>query len=360
MATDDWGIEPDGRNQWRVRVKRIEKRTGRERNRKATVSGSKADARRERERICADLESTVAARPRIRLHAFVASWLELRAERLKPSTRRRYAASAQHIIPELGDLYLDAIAPSDVAAYVAGRTRAKAQGNTVLNELRMLRTVAKDAVSDGYSARDWCDRVTAPKVRRYTRQRPNLLTGEQFARVLAHVGARWRGLVLFLATTGARWGEATALRWEDLDVVGGEAHVQRSNDHGTAVTPKTDASTRSLPLLPEVVAELGLKRATGLVFATRKGKMHRGSPLRKVLDDACAKAGVPRVTAHGLRRTFNNLARKETSREVLKSITGHTTDAMVAHYSMIAPGEKADAARAVARSLGVLQGGRPR
>lgn len=53
-----------------------------------------------------------------------------------------------------------------------------------------------------------------------------------------------------------------------------------------------------------------------------------------------------RVTAHGLRRTFNNLARPRTGREVLKSITGHATDAMVEHYSLVGAQEKAVVSRA--------------
>jgi integrase len=90
------------------------------------------------------------------------------------------------------------------------------------------------------------------------------------------------------------------------------------------------------------------------VFPTRRGKLHRGTPLRKVLNEACTKAGVPRVTTHGLRRTFNNLARQSTSREVLKSITGHTTDAMVEHYSHVATEEKTVVSRAIAEAAGVL------
>ena len=60
------------------------------------------------------------------------------------------------------------------------------------------------------------------------------------------------------------------------------------------------------------------------------------------------------MTTHGLRRTFNNLARQSTSREVLKSITGHSTDAMVEHYSFVGAGEKNTASRAVAKSMGIV------
>lgn len=41
-------------------------------------------------------------------------------------------------------------------------------------------------------------------------------------------------LVLFVATTGLRFGEASALHWED--VRNGEAHTRWTNDRGT-LTP---------------------------------------------------------------------------------------------------------------------------
>jgi len=352
MANDE-GIREIGRGRFQVRVKRIDQRTGRQVNRKSTVTGTRADARRVRDERRSELGSTVAKRARIRLSEFAASWLEQRAAGgLKASTLRRYGYSLKHIVPALGDIYLDAIAPSDVAAYVAMRAKADS-GYTVLNELRCLRTMAKDSVGEGYVDRDWCDRVRAPSVSHYTKARPNLLNAKQFSTLLKKLPQQWRGLILFMATTGLRWGEASALHWEDVDLKIGEATITRSNDRGTETTPKNLGSLRSVPALPHVVKLWGKPRATGLVFPAASGDLHRGWPLIKVLTNACELAKVPRVTAHGLRRTFNNLARQKASREVLKSITGHTTDAMVEHYSFVDHREKKAASRVVARSMGI-------
>ncbi len=179
------------------------------------------------------------------------------------------------------------------------------------------------------------------------------LTAEQFIAVINHVTKPWRALVLFLVTTGLRWSEASGLRWTDVDLELGEATIVRSNDRGEPVdSVKTTGSNRTVPVLPEVAELLG-KRRTGLVFPNGKGKLHRGYPLIKVLTTACKAAGAPRVTAHGLRRTFNNLARQLTSREVLKSITGHMTDRMVEHYSMVGSAEQMRAAKAVGGVLKV-------
>jgi integrase len=354
MATGD-GVKQIGKNLFAVRVKRINAKTGRQENRKATVHGSRAEAYRVRDEIRSELASTIGARRRIRLSEFAALWIEQRADRLKATTLRRYRYSLEHIVPALGDFYVDAIAPSDVAGYIARRVR-DAEGHTVLNELRCLRTMAKDSITEGYADRDWCARVAAPRVKRYTKKRPNMLTAEQFHSVIEHIAAQWRGLVLFMVTTGLRWGEASALHWQDIDWKLGEASITRGNDRGTLTkTTKTDRD-RSVPVLPEVAELWGLRKQSGLVFPTRKGKLHRGYPLIKVLATACKTAKVERVTVHGLRRTFNNLARQLTSREVLKSITGHLTDTMVEHYSFVGSDEKTKAARAVA---GVLKVSRP-
>lgn len=352
---NDEGIKQLGPGKYLVRVKRLEARTGRQRNKKKIVFGTKAAARRVRDELRESLRSLSPTPRRVRLSEYAASWLEQRAARgLKASTLRRYGYSLEHIEPALGDIYVHALTPADVRTYIAKRTKSGAQGYTVLNELRCLRTMAKDSMSDGCASINWADRVPPPKVSRYTKQRPNLLDGAQFAELILAIPRQWRGVVLFIATTGLRWGEASALHWQDVNLKTGEATIVHGNHRGTLITVKNDASHRTVPVLPEVAALWGVKRSKGLIFPTKKGVLHKGSPLRAVLDRACKAAGVPRVTTHGLRRTFNNLARQTTSREVLKSITGHSTDAMVEHYSMVGTGEKITAARGVAKSMGIV------
>lgn len=352
MASDE-GIKQLTKTKFLVRVKRIEKKTGLERNLKRTVTGTKADARRVRDELREELASTSTTRPRTRLRDYALSWLDRRADDLKPSVVRKYANGIGHFDDHgMADIFLDSIASSDVAAHLQARLKA-ASGNTVLNELRLIRVIAKDSVNDGYAPRYWADRVKPPKVKGYTREWLNLLNREQLRKLIDSVPPQWRGIILFIATTGLRWGEASALHWEDVNLKAGEAVIHRGNDRGTLVDVKTKGSNRVVPVLPEVAKLWGLPRGRGLVFPTKRGKLHRGTPLRKVLNTACVKAEVPRVTTHGLRRTFNNLARQSTSREVLKSITGHTTDAMVEHYSHVGTDEKTVVSRSVAEAAGV-------
>jgi integrase len=356
------GITPLGKGRFQVRVQRIEARTGLLANRKVTVSGTRRDAERARAELIAELESTVAKRPETRLEDYAASWLERRASRgeLKDSVVRKYGYSLAHINPVLGRIFVHALTRSDVEGYIArrkGEVGLKG-GNSVLNELRLLRTIAKDTVAEGYAETNWADRIKPPKVRKYSAARPNRFTPPQAALVLAQVPDQWRAMVILMISTGLRWGEVSALHWEDIrinDDGSGEATIKHGNDRGRLVTVKTDSSWRIVPLEPEVVKELGLKRERGLVFPVtrgkRKGKLNAGYPLVNMFKRLCAKVGVPYTTPHGLRRTFNTLARARVDREVVKAISGHSTDVMLEHYSHIEMGEKHTASRAVLDSI---------
>lgn len=381
---DDEGIKRLGPTKWLVRVQVRDARTGRKANRTATVKGALADARRRRAELVAEARSTAPARRRLRLSDYAASWLELRADRLKPSVAAKYGTSLErHVLPALGDLFVDVITPADVRGYVASRLKA-AEGNTVLNELRLLRTIAKDARADGLCETYWCDRVPAPPVRQYDEARPNLLDAPQLAAVLNAIPPQWIGLVSLIATTSLRIGEALGLRWEDLDAAAGAVRIRRGNWRGQEVAPKTRKSARVVALLPEVARAIG-PRPPGAVYVfpvregERTGQLHTGSPLRTVLDAACVGAGLARwvtepdprhpgqerrarpyrvtglrITAHGLRRTFNDLARRLTSGEVLRSITGHATAAMTEHYSLVGLGEKTTTQRQIGQAAGLV------
>ncbi len=355
MVRDSTGIRKMKDGRFEVRVNRIEARTGLMANRKATVSGTRKDAEAVRDELRRQLASTVEKRPQIRLREYAASWLERRVERaeIRDSVARKYGYSLRHILPIIGDLYVHTITRADVEGYVALR---KSQvgivgGNSVLNELRLIRTIARDTMAEGYATTYWADRVKPPKVRKYSKDRPNRFTPSQAFRVLAEIPKVWQPLVLLMMSTGLRWGEASALHWEDIDTETNEALIRYGNDRGTLVEVKTDSSYRTVPVDPEVLEALGLRREKGLVFpvtrGANRGELHRGYPLVNMLKRICAKVGVPYVKPHGLRRTFNNLGRTVTERDILKAMSGHSTDVMVEHYSHVELGEKQAVARAI-------------
>jgi integrase len=88
--------------------------------------------------------------------------------------------------------------------------------------------------------------------------------------------------------------------------------------------------------------------AAGWVFPAAGGGLHRGSPIGRVLAEACAAVELGRrVTTHGLRHTANDLLRRVAPSEVTRAIVGHATAQMTHHYSHVDEGEKRAAATRV-------------
>jgi integrase len=105
-----------------------------------------------------------------------------------------------------------------------------------------------------------------------------------------------------------------------------------------------------------MVAEQHPGLATGWIFPTQRGTLHKGSPLRKVLDRAVEAAEIGRrVTPHGLRHTANDLLRRAASGDVVRAIIGHSTPQMTTHYSHVDEDEKR---AAVQRAFAVVTGGK--
>jgi integrase len=122
-----------------------------------------------------------------------------------------------------------------------------------------------------------------------------------------------RGQLATLVFAGLRISELLALRWGDVDLAGGWLTVRES---------KTEAGRRKVkirPVLRDVLAAYKARGSTidpnAYVFGTAHGKPQNPSNVRaRVLTKAFERANerlreagesrLPRVTPHGLRRTF--------------------------------------------------------
>ena len=160
------------------------------------------------------------------------------------------------------------------------------------------------------------------------------LTHAQVASLAAAVPAHYAALVRALAYTGMRWGEATALRVRDVDLVRGRVDVSRSfadiNGRLIEGTPKSHQA-RTIPLLPTVRADLA-RLASGadrdaLLFTTPDGHRLRSSNFRQnVWLPAVRAAGFDGLTPHGLRHTAASLyIAAGTPPKVVQRIMGHAS-----------------------------------
>ena len=328
--------------------------------RKRTINGSRREAVKAHEQLAEELERELGIRvapTRMTLADYAKQWIALRAKRIAHSTLKKYMNDLEkHILPVLGDRLLDELRPSDIRAMFA---QDQGAGNSRKNRLSLLSAMAKDALADELIQRDFCLRVSVKVEPVYTDDQPNLLTSGQLAKLLEHFDARWLDALYVLAFTGMRWCEVAGLQWTDIDLDNAELRIRRGNVKGEIGDPKTQASRRTVglvkPLVERLRARLARMRAEchpgllkGWVFPRQDGEHFRGYPLRKALTRACKAAGIAiRFTTHGLRRTYNDLARRHVDGLVVRSVVGHSSEAMTEHYSHVDIAEKRAASEAV-------------
>jgi integrase len=140
---------------------------------------------------------------------------------------------------------------------------------------------------------------------------------------LASEAGRGRPLILLLAYTGLRWGEATALRVCDIDFDRRRVDVRRAfSDVGGRVilgTPKSHQS-RTVPLprflAVEIAAAVTGNHADQLVFTMPGGSVMRLSNWRRsVFLSARRRAGLSdRFRVHDLRHTAASLMTRRATR----------------------------------------------
>ncbi len=382
------GIVQLAKNHFEIRARATCPRTGRRKEVRREQRCSLKEARALQERWRVELEQSlrVDAAPRVRLRDFAPSWLRGRIERgeLKPSSAQKLASVYDlHIVThQIADLYIEDITPPDIERwiedqrgkrYVPGKGRAANRksalvraysASTIRGQYRALCTFVSAAAKKA-RVMNPCASVAAPTARA---RRKNFLRVEDLQKVLVFVkgdAPEWYAAVLLDAFTGLRWGELSALRWEDVDETKGVIRVVRGNYKGilsNSTKCGEEGEARVVPLLAAVAEALREHRrrmeaanhkglAAGWIFPTRAGELHRGSPLGGddgVLTRACAAVATERrITPHGLRHTANDLLRRVADGEVVRAIMGHSTEAMTHHYSHIDEGEKRAAAERV-------------
>jgi integrase len=377
-ATRYPGVWIVGENEYRIRGKKKCLKTGKTREVDRVLSptttppaNSAAEAARVRGEL---LDETEESAERMRLGDFATSWLDELSKGIELSTTDRYATALElHIVPALGEHYLDKITHQDIVDWRDAQTDAPSSVN---GRLRVLKQLMKSAAAQRLIPWNPAADVSALPEEKVTLDDDDdgrLLTGDELAIFLETARAMvtadklsplWFALLATLAYTAMRIGEATALRWTDLDEQAGLIRIRRAQWRGHIKLTKSKRR-RSVPFMPPLtdilreyrawlVATQHLGVGSGWLFpaaSIRKARSDELWPpcgtgsLRKPLIavlEAIELEG--RITTHGLRRTWNNLLRQVAAGEVVRATTGHVTEAMTEHYSHVHQNEKAQAA----------------
>lgn len=123
-----------------------------------------------------------------------------------------------------------------------------------------------------------------------------------------------------LLLTGARRNELASLEWDDIDFQWNRMTIRDKVE-----------GTRTIPLTPYVSQHLlvNLPRRNDYVFSSPKAKQGFLADPHLAHNKALKAAGLPHVTLHGLRRSFNTLSEwVEVPSGVVAQIIGHKPSAI--------------------------------
>ena len=260
---------------------------------------------------------------------------------LKPSSLRPVEIAWRlHVEPKWGSRRVGEIRHSEVQSWLTAFTKGSGKprsATTVLRAYGVLAGILDTAVKDRRIPSNPARGVNLP---RKLKGKHKYLTHAQ-VELLADNAKKQRTLVLFLAYTGLRWGEATALRVRDVDL-----DRRRVDVHENAVevsgtihvgTPKT-GEARSVPfppfLSPLLSAITENKSSDQLVFGDGLTYLHqpdrrRGWYVGAIARSQSADPDFPRVTIHDLRHTAASLAISAGANvKAVQRMLGHSSAAM--------------------------------
>lgn len=286
------------------------------------------------------------------IEAIGSEWLLARRAVIKPSSFRPIdSAWRTHVRGKWGHRRIGSIRHSEVQTWVSELSKTLS-ATTVLRAYGVLAAILDIAVRDRRITRNVARDVTLP--RKTVRERA-YLSHEQVAQLSRE--SRYPDLVLFLAYTGLRWGEATALRVKHVDVARRRLNVVENavmvGSYIEVGTPKSHEA-RSVPYPAFLGAALGEairgKRQQDLLFGD--GRIHMRLPnsrdgwfaaavkrsqaaAERARADAegCGEeelpAEFPRVTPHDLRHTAASLAISAGANvKAVQRMLGHASAAM--------------------------------
>lgn len=326
--------------------------------------------------VTGSLEPVASTTGLVTLRSFAPSWLERKVLRgdIEKLTADRYATSLDRLSVRLLDTPVAQLGPADVEAWLLAARKEGFAPRTVNAWKAVLGTVLADAGRELGLTRNVAREVRSLRVPPNLEE-PNALRPAELRALLA-VLRRDAHRLLYLAAltqafTGLRWGEVSALRWEDLDREERVLLIRRKACRGELV-PSTKTGKARLVGVPDLLlAELDAHRkwvdevgppgsASGLIFFSKVGTPLASARISGALRAAREEAGIlARFTSHGLRRTLTDLLRRARVDPVIaKSLVGHATDRMREHYSSVLPDEARETAERVSALLfdGVVEG----
>ena len=359
------------RDNWVVRVDGIDTETGKHRPRQLGTFKSRRTAQAAATSFAAG--GNVGA-DRDTIGHLVEQWAAGRVD-VSSKARMQYEWAASHIKVGLGAIRVDRLDRDDVARWLDGLAAGGKMSRRSIQILRMvLRAALADAVELGDLRRSPAARVGMPRqVVKPDREREvDAWDDADLERFLDAVADhRWGPPLRLAVLYGLRRSELLGLQWSTVNLKAGTLRIERAlvEVHGRPewTEGKNARSRRTIPIDPNMARALDAHRKFqteerlaagsgwqdhGLVVATKIGTPVSPGNFDQTLERLVAKAGVPRLTSHGLRHTAaTHMVRHATDLGELRAaadLLGHSPDMLMKTYAHALP----ESVRTVTEKIG--------
>ena len=294
-------------------------------------------------------------------HEYIEKWFEEYKDNLAIRTKSSYKMILNsRVIPYFKErnIPLKDLLGSDFNSYYNYLRKEGLSGKTALNHHRLMHLALKHAVKRGIIPYNPSDQANAPKADQYLGEYYN---AQELKKLLSVLGDDpLRVPVIIAMYCGLRRSEVLGLKWSAIDFENKKIHIRHKviEDDTESTTKivgvdllKNHSSYRTMPLLPEVEAELLRERNRQL---ERKNKLRSGYS-KKWEEYVCVDAlgdiikpqyfsehfkiilkqnGLKEIRLHDLRHSCASLlVASEVSLKHIQSYLRHSTIAVTADYT---------------------------
>jgi len=363
-------IEQRAKGSWLVRVELPrDLKTGKRRQKAETVNGTKrqAEARLAQMLVEVGQGGYNFDAQNLTVAQFLDKWLEA----IKPTTRPNTFASCRQAAKKyselLGDVLLTKLTGLHIQQAVNSEVaKDKLAPATILLHLTKFRVALSYAVDWDIIPKSPARRISCPE-----RVKPEIDFWEDSeAKLFLAVAGKYRYFALFWLGlhTGMRIGEMLGLTWLDISLENGLAYVRRTATQFGTNAPKRPSSKREVPLDPGTIRVLRkwkkqmmeevLARGQGwdesnFVFVSKTGRAVTNMETKKGFHSAIKRAGIKRITPHGMRHTFaTSLLHQEVPPVKVAEILGHSVATLLDTYAHALPSDTHAALEAIGKAFG--------
>jgi len=254
-------------------------------------------------------------------------WQKVASVSLKATTYEHYVnALKSYVVPVFGQSEIACIERYEIESFFA-RQAAKYSRSTIRSMRISLGVLLAYAVQNGWLKEDPSKGVKLPRAENCAGRRVQrkVLTPLQTTSIAEKLSEPYATLVLFLAVTGLRIGEAIAIKWSDFE--GDVLHVQRRMYEGKIDTTKSRDSERRIPI-PQALLERmkALEKAGEWIFHGRRGvPLNPGNSLKRYIRPVAKELNIELGGWHDFRHTVaTSMLRAGHGVKVVSELLGHS------------------------------------